>query len=55
MEAIYDFEFTHNEIELLKYALRCAGIESYEIRAMYKELCSAVCNDEDTKILAVYE
>jgi hypothetical protein len=55
MEQIYDFELTTSQIETLKQVLRVSGLEFSCNLKMYKKLCEAVCDENDEKLIAIYE
>ena len=52
---IYIFEFTTAEVEVIKSALLCSGVEFCCNRDIYKKLCEAVCDESDKNLLARYE
>ena len=54
-EQIYDFEFTENQIRVLKTALCCSGLEFNRNRELFKMLCTAVCDKYDIATLKRYE
>ena len=54
-EKIYDFEFTENDIEVIKSALRLSGLEFNSNRSIYKHLCEAIFTEYDKELLKRYE
>ena len=51
----YCFDFTTEDIQTMKMALRYAGVEFTNIRKLYKRFCESVCDNDDKQILARYE
>ena len=54
-EKVFDFEFTQGEIETLKNSLRITGLEFNSNLYLYRRLCQAVCNEDDVKLINLYE
>jgi len=54
-DKIYDFEFTEDQIQVLKTALCYSGLEFTRNRELFKMLCTAVCDKDDIATLKRYE